>query len=104
MDAFVAVPDDARDFTGLPALAALRKELGSDHGLIDKSSRAFVSFVQFYATHDCSVIFQLKGVNLGRLANGFGLLKLPKMPELKRFGAADFVPSTVDVNRVPYRY
>ena len=103
MPAFVEVSDETNDFSNLPALARLRKQLGSDHGLIDKSSRAFVSFVQFYVTHDCSVIFHLKNINLGRLANGFALLKLPKMPELKRLKAADFSASTLDVNKVPYK-
>ncbi|CAG0915452.1 unnamed protein product [Notodromas monacha] len=36
----------------LEALSSTKKLLAKDHGLIDKSSRAFVSFVQFYMKHD----------------------------------------------------
>ncbi|CAG0895254.1 unnamed protein product [Cyprideis torosa] len=76
-----------------------------DHGLFDKAIRAFVSYIQFYRKHECGLIFHLKECNLGRLANGFGLLKLPKMPEVKWAGdwSAFDAPGDVEVNGIPYR-
>ncbi|KAI9600770.1 hypothetical protein H4Q26_000562 [Puccinia striiformis f. sp. tritici PST-130] len=48
--------------------------------------KAFVSYVQFYSKHETSYIFKLDQLDLLSLAfHGFGLIKLPKMPELKPF-------------------
>jgi ATP-dependent RNA helicase DDX55/SPB4 len=47
--------------------------------------KAFVSYVQFYSKHEASYIFKLDQLDLLSLAfHGFGLIKLPKMPELKK--------------------
>ena len=43
-------------------------------------------------------------LDFGALATGFGLLKLPKMPELKRFKALSFEPYDIDLNDVAYKY
>ncbi len=41
---------------------------------------------------------------MGRLASGLGLLRLPRMPDLRKpLGAEDFVPSPVDPATVPYK-
>lgn len=33
----------------------------ADRAMFDRSMRAFVSYVQAYAKHECSLIFRLKG-------------------------------------------
>lgn len=41
---------------------------------------------------------------MGRLASGLGLLRLPRMPDLRKpLGAEEFVPSPVDPATVPYK-
>ena len=79
---------------GAPLLPRLRAMLAADRELYEKSALAFVSFVRAYKEHQCSYIFQIKELNFGQLANGFALLHLPAMPELKAKKAAvvDFVP------------
>jgi ATP-dependent RNA helicase DDX55/SPB4 len=42
-------------------------------------------------------------LNFGKLATGFGLLKLPKMPELRGKDVSDFEEVKVDFNSVPYK-
>lgn len=42
----------------LPKLRALAL---ADRAVFEKGMRAFVSFVQAYAKHECSLIFRLKG-------------------------------------------
>jgi ATP-dependent RNA helicase DDX55/SPB4 len=64
----------------LPRLRALAR---ADRDLYEKGNLAFVSFIRAYKEHQCSYIFQLKQLDLGRLALGFGLLHLPAMPEIK---------------------
>lgn len=35
----------------------------ADRAMFDRSMRAFVSYVQAYAKHECSLIFRIKGEN-----------------------------------------
>jgi ATP-dependent RNA helicase DDX55/SPB4 len=45
--------------------------------------KAFVSSIRSYTKHEASFLFRLQDVDLIGLAQSYGLLKLPKMPELK---------------------
>ncbi|XP_045175115.2 ATP-dependent RNA helicase DDX55-like isoform X2 [Mercenaria mercenaria] len=74
----------------------------NDRGVYEKGMRAFVSFVQSYAKHECYMIFQMKKMDFGRLANGFGLIKAPKMPELKGEKMDNFYPVPIDTNDIVY--
>ncbi|KAK3521843.1 hypothetical protein QTP70_018575 [Hemibagrus guttatus] len=71
----------------LPKLKALA--LG-DRAMFERGMKAFVSFVQAYAKHECSLIFRLKDLDFGALARGFALLRMPKMPELRGKTFPDF--------------
>jgi len=81
----------------------LRRLQMQDRLNYDKATRAFVSFVQAYAKHECRVIFELKELPLGEMATSMGLLQLPKMPELKGKTVLDFTPADVDLNSIPYK-
>jgi ATP-dependent RNA helicase DDX55/SPB4 len=48
-----------------------------------QGTKGFVSFVRAYSKHEASYIFRIKDLNLVGVAVSFGLLRLPKMPELK---------------------
>ncbi|KAK3743382.1 hypothetical protein QZH41_002130 [Actinostola sp. cb2023] len=76
------------------------KALAKD--LFEKGTKAFVSFVQSYRKHECNLIFRIRDLDLGRLAEGFGLLKLPKMPELKGVIIQGFTALDMDYDRIPY--
>jgi len=80
----------------------LRKFAMKDRDLYEKGIRGFVSFIQAYKKHECSLIFQFKELDIAMLANGFGLLHLPKMPELKGKVIDGFHKADVDVNQIPY--
>lgn len=45
----------------------------------------------------------LTEVDIGKLANGFGLLQLPKMPELKGKVIGGFKKREIDVKSIPYK-
>ncbi|KAJ9589586.1 hypothetical protein L9F63_017171 [Diploptera punctata] len=76
-----------------------------DRAVLDKALRAFVSHIQAYAKHECNVILRLKDetFKFGKLATGFGLLKLPRMPELKGKDVSDFEETKIDFNSIPYK-
>lgn len=80
----------------------LRQMAMKDRDVYEKGMKAFVSFVQFYRKHECSLIFRSSDLELGKLATGFGLLKLPIMPELKD-KRVDFEPVDVDVDKLYYK-
>ncbi|KAA3673496.1 ATP-dependent RNA helicase DDX55/SPB4 [Paragonimus westermani] len=74
-----------------------------DKLVYEKSIRAFVSYVQFYRKHECHLLLNLKDLDFGRLANGFGLLRLPRMPELVNANVSAFIPPKVDLTKLKYR-
>ncbi|TDL27403.1 DEAD-domain-containing protein [Rickenella mellea] len=78
---------DAEDQADEPAVEALLGQMRTvvlkDRDLHEKSVKAFVSFVRAYSKHEASYIFRIKDLDLFGVAKSYGLLRLPKMPELK---------------------
>ncbi|KAG1177947.1 hypothetical protein G6F70_001229 [Rhizopus microsporus] len=82
----------------------IRSIVKTDRDLHDRSIKAFVSWARSYSKHEASYIFRVKDINLGQLAMGFGLLKLPKMPELKQQqqNLNTFIEEQIDWNSYKY--
>ena len=74
----------------------------NDRAVYEKGMRAFVSFVQSYAKHECYSIFRVKDLDFGKLATGFGLIKLPKMPETRGKAIDNFVAVPVDTDEIKF--
>ena len=84
-------------------IEAVRKLSVADRDLYDKGRIAFVSYMRGYKEHQCSFIFQPSRLNLGRLATGFGLPHLPRMPELRGVdSSATFTPHPINHEKIPY--
>lgn len=84
-------------------LPKLRAMALADRAVFEKGMKAFVSFVQAYAKHECSLIFRLKDLDFAGLARGFALLRMPRMPELKGKQFPDFVPVDIDTDTIPFK-
>lgn len=84
----------------LPKVKAMALE---DRAMFERGMKAFVSYVQAYAKHECSLIFRTKDLDFGCLAHGFALLRLPRMPELKDKTFPDFIETTVDTDTIRYK-
>nr|XP_020658301.1 ATP-dependent RNA helicase DDX55 isoform X1 [Pogona vitticeps] len=84
----------------LPKLKSLAL---ADRAVYEKGMKAFVSYIQAYAKHECSLIFRLKDLDFPSLARGFALLKLPRMPELKGKSFSDFTPVDVDTDSIAFK-
>ena len=82
--------------------AAFRKLAEQDRDVMEKGVKAFVSFVRCYKEHQCRFIFRLADLDLGQSGTALGLLRLPKMPEMRKSkqGTREFVPSPIDPNDV----
>lgn len=76
-----------------------------DRATFDKANRAFVSHVQAYSKHECNLILRLKDLDLGKVATSYGLLQLPRMPEIKPQFKESFrgPEQTVDVFALVYK-
>ncbi|KAH7040014.1 putative DEAD/DEAH box helicase [Microdochium trichocladiopsis] len=83
----------------------IRATVKTDRALHDKAQKAFVSWLRSYSKHTASSIFRVADLDWTRLGHGWGLLKLPKMPELKRHGfAGDKFLGVNDVDWENYGY
>lgn len=60
--------------------------------------KAFVSFVKAYSKHEASYIFRVKDLDLVSVARSFGLLRLPRMPELKLVDLEGWEDAEISVN------
>lgn len=54
-----------------------------DRARHDLALRSFLSYVRFYMNHTASSIFRVACLDLIELGRSFGILRLPRMPELK---------------------
>jgi len=63
-----------------------------------QGAEAFVSFVKAYSKHEAAYIFRIKKLDLIGIAQSFGLLRLPRMPELKDMSRDSWEDADVDVS------
>lgn len=73
------------DADGQEASRKIRDVVLKDRSIHDKAQKAFVSWCQAYSKHAAASIFRKEDIDWTEQANAWGLLKLPKMPELKTF-------------------
>ncbi|KAJ9110473.1 hypothetical protein QFC19_001599 [Naganishia cerealis] len=62
---------------------AIQNIVLEDRDLADKAAKAFVSAVRAYSKHEASYIFRLKELDVFGMGKSFGLLRLPRMPEIR---------------------
>jgi ATP-dependent RNA helicase DDX55/SPB4 len=76
--------DDSGDVISQPVddpsvqeiIANFRETVKTDRDLYDRGMKAYVSWARAYSKHEASYIFRLKDLDLGRVATGYGLLKV----------------------------
>jgi len=90
----IPIKDFAEAIPPTATLEEIRGAAAADRDMYEKGLLAFVSFVRGYKEHQLSYIFQLKDMDLGQAAMGFGLLHLPSMPEFRtnKNAAKNFTP------------
>ncbi|KAK7023996.1 RNA helicase [Favolaschia claudopus] len=83
-------------------LDRIRKTILTDRAIHDQAAKAFVSFVRAYTKHEASYIFRVKDLDLVGVAKSFGLLRLPRMPELRDVPRDHWEDAAVDWNSFAY--
>ena len=81
----------------------MRKEVLADRALYDKGQRAFVSWVKAYSKHQASSIFRVADLDWAELGNAWGLVRLPKMPELKKWDGDKTLGVKLDMTEYAYK-
>lgn len=73
-----------------------------DRDLLEKGTKAFISFLRGYKEHQCRFVFRLEDLDLGAVARAFGLLRLPRIKELQGKRIA-FTNAPVDTATIRYK-
>jgi ATP-dependent RNA helicase DDX55/SPB4 len=81
----------------------MRKEVLADRALYDKGQRAFVSWVKAYSKHQASSIFRVADLDWAELGHAWGLIRLPKMPELKKWEGDKTLGVKIDMSEYAYK-
>jgi ATP-dependent RNA helicase DDX55/SPB4 len=84
-------------------VSRIRDIVLSDRALHDKGQRGFVSWVQAYSKHQASSIFRIAELDWTDLGNAWGLIRLPKMPEVKKWQGDRTLGVKVDMNEYEYK-
>lgn len=85
---------------------AIREQVKSDRDIHQLSRRAFVSWARAFKEHQASSIFRPVDVDWVDLGHAWGLVQLPKMPELRAAGITDRslgLEDQVDLRAIPYK-
>ena len=96
---FITITDEDANLV----TSKIRKEVLGDRALYDKGQRAFVSWVKAYSKHQASSIFRVSDLDWTDLGNAWGLVRLPKMPELKKWEGDKTLGVKIDMSSYEYK-
>ncbi|KAF2739661.1 ATP-dependent rRNA helicase-like protein spb4 [Polyplosphaeria fusca] len=74
----------------------IRGVVQTDRAIFENAQRGFVSWVRAYSKHAASSIFRVSDLQWDQLGHAWGLLKLPSMPELKKWDGDRSLGVTID--------
>jgi len=94
---------DGSDDIAASALRRCKKMVETDRNLMLKSSKAWLSFVRAYQEHQLPYIFPFKELDLGELATGFCMLRIPRIKEILGRRIKNFEQSHVHPASVPFK-
>lgn len=95
----IAVTDDEAE----NATKSIRGVVLKDRALYDLAQRAFPSWVKAYSKHQASSIFRVVDLDWAELANAWGLLRFPSMPELKKWEGDRRLGLDIDFKSYAYK-
>merc|ERR1711920_587156 len=84
------------------ALKRTRRLVETDRAVMLKANKAFVSYLRAYQEHQLPYIFPFKSLDLGALATGFCVLRIPRVKEILGRKIKNFQRSEVHPNEVPF--
>ncbi|KOS21769.1 ATP-dependent rRNA helicase SPB4 [Escovopsis weberi] len=94
---------DVTDEDARAATAKLRDLVRTDRALYDKAQKAFVSWARSYGSHQTTSIFRASDLDWADLGHAWGLLRMPRMPELKAWEGDKMLGLEVDWDAYAYK-
>lgn len=91
------------DADAATATQKVRASILKDRALHDKGQKAFVSWLRSYSKHQASSIFRVADLDWEALGKAWGLLRLPKMPELRNFTGDRALGVSLDWDNYAYK-
>ncbi|KAH6613393.1 ATP-dependent rRNA helicase SPB4 [Chaetomium tenue] len=79
----------------------IRAQARADRDIYQLAQRAFVSWARSYIEHQATSIFRVADLDWADLAQGYGLLELPKMPEVR--GLDRSLGLAINTESIPFR-
>eukprot|EP00903_Cladosiphon_okamuranus_P022636 g20831.t1 len=76
----------------------------ADRDVLEKGTKAFISFIRAYKEHQCSFIFRFNDLELAAVARAFCLLRLPKIAELNNPAVAESFEKDKSVDFTAIKY
>eukprot|EP01080_Neovahlkampfia_damariscottae_P006805 gene6805-10971_t len=76
----------------------------NDRDLMEKSIKAYISFIRAYKEHQCNYIFKFKSLDVNQVATSYGLLRHPK--NIFRNITLKFTfeeDESIDIDAIPYK-
>lgn len=101
----MTTPDVTSDHRELQT--KLRKYMLEDRARHDLGIKSYVGFIRYYSKHVASSIFRLSTLDYLGVARMYGLLRLPKMPELRYIANEDmpedgWLGEVIDMDKYAY--
>lgn len=81
----------------------IRDLVQQDRFHFDKAQKAFVSWARSYGAHQATSIFRVADLDWEDLGHAWGLLRLPRMPELKSFKGDKMLGQEIDWDAYAYK-
>ena len=95
----IIITEDEADL----ASAKIQRVVLTDRALHDKAQRGFVSWLKAYSKHQASSIFRVSNIDWSDTGKAWGLLKLPKMPEIKKWEGDKSLGLHIDFSTYVYK-
>lgn len=97
-------PDiNVSDEDATTATQKIRDLVREDRALYDKAQKAFVSWARSYGAHQATSIFRAADLDWADLGNAWGLLRMPRMPELKLWTGDKMLGQEIDWETFAYK-
>ncbi|KAF2262745.1 DEAD-domain-containing protein [Lojkania enalia] len=100
---FTSPPISASDNEAESTIEQIREIVKSDRAIHEKAQRGFVSWVRAYSKHTASSIFRVSDLQWDELGRAWGLLRLPSMPELKKWDGDRSLGVNLDWDAYAYK-
>lgn len=85
------------------ATQKIRNLVRDDRAFYDKAQKAFVSWARSYVAHKATSIFRAADLDWADLGNAWGLLRMPRMPELKDWKGDKLLGQDIDWDNFAYK-